>query len=172
MTCTILSAGEELLSENKNEYEKPYIQIQAELYVLLDGLYAQGYRSFYLNCEYGIPLWAAEIILAMKRLRGDVELHIVMPFEEQAVRWQEDIRNRYFRVHERADSVTMASRQFHPDCYSQAERLMIDKSDLLVICGSEGALPGAGQYARSQETEVFYAAVPENAGQTPADMLQ
>ncbi len=159
MTCTIISTGEELLADNKNEYEPLYLRIKAELYMLIGGLCSQGYDSFYCNCEYGIPLWAAEIIGSLKQLRDNIQLYIVTPYEEQAVQWTEEHRDRWFRVHERADSVILAGTQYHPDCYSQADRMMIEKSDLLVICGKEDNLPDAVKYAEAQGVEIFRASV-------------
>lgn len=159
MTCTIISTGEELLTENKNEYEPPYPQIKAELQMLISGLYAQGYDTFYCSGEYGIPLWAAEIIILSEQSCAGLQLHIVMPYEEQAAHWSEELRDRWFRVHEKADSVTLASTRFHPDYYSETDRMMIEKSDLLVICGKETDLPDAARYAEMQGIEIFRASV-------------
>lgn len=80
MNCTIVTTGEELLLECKNENEKPYPAIKVRLRNAIWELYCKGVDSFYLNCEYGVPLWAAEIICALK-MYNDIELHIVMPYE-------------------------------------------------------------------------------------------
>lgn len=85
-----------------------------------------------------------------------MELHVVIPFEEQTTDWSEEIRDRYFTVHERADSVEMACAKYQEDCSKIAEQRMIDVSDLLVICGS---LPEAADYAESQGIEVRTAAL-------------
>lgn len=108
-----------------------------------------------MNCEYGMPLWAAEFIVYLKPL-NNITLSVVVPFEEQAVRWTEEYRNRYFRVHEKADNVTLASTQYHPSCYREAEQMMIDESDLLIIWGKPNSLPDKYRYAESQGVEAFY----------------
>lgn len=46
MTCTIISTGEELLAENKNENEPPNPMMKGKLRELIWGLYCQGYDSF------------------------------------------------------------------------------------------------------------------------------
>lgn len=56
MTCTILSAGEELRSNCKNEEEQPMLGAKERIMTLVQTLIAQGYDSFYVNCEYGAPL--------------------------------------------------------------------------------------------------------------------
>ena len=57
MICTITSTGEEILQGYKNEYEPPLADIKGKLREIIWSLYCNGYDSFYLNCEYGIPLW-------------------------------------------------------------------------------------------------------------------
>ena len=54
--CTIISTGEEIMQNCKNEYEPPLADIKGKLREIIWGLYCNGYDSFYLNCEYGIPL--------------------------------------------------------------------------------------------------------------------
>lgn len=156
MTCTIISTGAELkLAEHKNDHEPPYTKIKARICFLIGTLSTQGYDSFYVNCEYGIPLWTAEFLAAVKRFR-DIKLHIIIPYEDQAVKWEEEHRDRYFIVHQKADDVVLANTQYHPDCYREADQMMIDKSHLLVICGEEGELPGAAQYAATKNIKTCY----------------
>ena len=132
MTCTIISTGEELLAENKNESESPYLMIKAKIHKLIWELYCQGYDNFYVNCEYGIPLWAAEFITALK-LYNEITLNIVIPYEEQSVKWTEEYRDRYFRIHEKADHVILVNTKYHSECYNEATQIMVNESDLLII---------------------------------------
>lgn len=154
MSCTILSAGEELQGVSMNEEEQPMLGAWDRVMTLVQRLIGQGYDSFSVNCEYGAPLWAAEFIATLKNLNR-IRLHIVIPYEEQTTNWTEEMRDRYFAVHERADSVEMACTQYQEDCYRIAEKRMIDESDLLVICGRDGSLPEAAEYAREQGVEVM-----------------
>lgn len=156
MTCTIISSGEELQLDNKNEYEKPYPMMKSKLQDLIWGLYRQGYDTFCLNCEYGIPLWAAEFICLQKAAGNPITLNIFTPYEEQSVKWVESQRDRYFKIHAMADDVVLVNTQFHSECYQEANEQMVDESDLLVICGSEGSLPEIVQYAKQQSVQVCY----------------
>ena len=127
MTCAIISKS----SVNVgifNEYEPPYSKIKEQLRDTIWELYCSGYTEFYSNCEYGIPLWAAETVIALK-MYNDIKLHIVMPYEEQSVNWGEEFRDMYFAVHEKADTVKIISNHYSDKCYDAAENYMIEKSD-------------------------------------------
>lgn len=119
----------------KNEHEEPYISIKHRLREIIWHEFCSGTTDFYVNCEYGIPFWSAEIICALK-IYNDIRLHLVIPYEEQALNWTEEQRERYYFLHEHCDSVTFASRGFEPDCYETADRIMAEKSDKVLIFGN------------------------------------
>ena len=135
MICTIISTGEELNILCKNEKEPPYPEIKSKLREKIWEIYCRGYNSFFMNCEYGVPLWCAEIISVMK-IYNDIELHISMPYEEQATNWVEEFRERFFDIHAQADSSKIISHQFIPECYDMADEYMIKHSDLLLVVGT------------------------------------
>ena len=93
------------------------------------------------------------MILAMRKL-NPIQLHIIMPYEEQAANWSEYHRDRYFAVHEAADSVEMVQAQYSDECAENALRTMIDKSDLLIICGQSDDAPDIMSYAKQQRVRV------------------
>ena len=82
MTCAVLSTGEEIIENLRNENERTYIQIKSNLREKIWELFKSGINTFWVNCEYGIPLWTAEIICAMK-MYNEIKLNIAIPFEEQ-----------------------------------------------------------------------------------------
>ena len=147
MICTIISDGSELDMNCRNEKEKPYPEIKGRLRETIWKLFCEGYTEFYVNCEYGIPLWTAEIITALK-LYNDIDLNIVVPFEEQCRDWCEENRDRYYAIHEKADSVVFACREFEEECYDIAAEMMIDESDRAVIVGSSGSMDRLEMYAK------------------------
>ncbi len=134
MTCTIVSSGSEQYWRCKNEHEYPYTAIKVILLQKIRQLYTDGFTKFYMNCEFGVPLWAAEVICLLKE-QGcmDLQLCIVIPYEEQCRNWSEDLRNRYYRVHELADNVILTSTQYHEKCYQYTDEIMAKESDLIMI---------------------------------------
>ena len=147
MICTIISDGSELDRNCRNEKEKPYPEIKGRLRETIWKLFCEGYTGYYVNCEYGIPLWTAEIITALK-LYNDIDLNIVVPFEEQCRDWCEENRDRYYALHEKADNVVFACREFEEGCYDIAAEMMIDESDLAVIIGRSGSVDRLEKYAK------------------------
>lgn len=131
MTCTIASSGEEVfLSETEKQILKQRIAM------LLLHLHKQGYQDFYVNCNYGIPLWTAELICKMKG-HFQIRLHIAAPHEEQCIHWIEAHRNRYMAIHEKADTVKFVSRPDDPDCYQSADEYMTECSNLVMFYGAQ-----------------------------------
>lgn len=131
MTCTIVSNRNEQNWKCKNEHEMQYIVLKMAILNCIYEMYQKGYTEYYLNCENGIPLWTAEIICALK-IYNQISLHLVIPYEEQSANRHEEIRDRYYQIHEKSDSVKYASFKYHPDCYDAADRIMIDKSDAVI----------------------------------------
>ncbi|MBQ8296479.1 MAG: DUF1273 family protein [Ruminococcus sp.] len=136
MTYTITSTGSETNLNCRNEHEEPYRSIKKTLLRTIWTAYRSGADSFCVNCEYGIPLWAAEAICALK-LYNYISLHIVIPFEEQCRDWSEDLRNRYYAVHEKANSVTFAEKQYSEYCYNTADEIMAQSSNEIIIFGDK-----------------------------------
>jgi len=134
MTYAIISTEEEKDFICKNEFEPPYTEIKTKLREKIWQLYCCGYNKFWLNCEYGIPLWSAEIIIALK-MYNDITLNVAMPYEEQSTNWSEDIRNRFFHIHEYADRVCIVSNHYTPICYECTDKFMIENSDILLLVG-------------------------------------
>ena len=155
MTCTIISTGEELNLACKNEKESPYPQIKEKLLEKIWELYCQGYERFWVNCEYGVPLWCAEIITAL-RMYNDVELHIAMPYEEQATNWGEEIRDRFFHIHSQANGVKIVNARYHDACHEETDKFMIDDSDMLLVIGDNNSELYSVEYAKTIGVEICY----------------
>ncbi len=152
MTCTIISTGKELNLVCKNENEPPYPEIKARLCEKIWELYCKGYDRFWINCEYGVPLWCGEIITALA-MYNDIELNIAVPYEEQATNWVEEHRERFFNVHAESDNVEIISHQHTDDCYELADEHMIDDSDLMLVVGTHTDCYGAS-YAKKNGIKV------------------
>jgi len=155
MICAIMSNGDELSLKNKNEKDKPYPLIKLQIRNVIWELYCNGYDEFYLNCEYGVQLWSAEIICAFK-LYNSIKLHILIPYEEQAVNWCEEYRDRYYKVHLNADNVCLINTHYHYKCYAEVDEIMISKSDLLLVFGEKNNKSYFSEHIVKNNVQMIY----------------
>lgn len=153
MNCTIISDGSELKGGCRNEHEKKCLIIKRQLQEVIWQLYCDGYDNFYVNCEYGIPLWSAEIISALK-MYNIINLNLVIPYEEQSTDWDESVRDRYFNIHVIADTVTFACTKYESRCYKIADEIMIDECSLLVIFSEQNRKLYAEKYASERNVAI------------------
>ena len=71
----------------------------------------EGVTHFISGMAQGVDMYAAEIVLDLKQTYPYITLECAIPYERQAVRWPEALRNRYFSIAERCDQETMLQRQ-------------------------------------------------------------
>lgn len=134
MACTIISNGSERQIPG-NEYEPPFTTIMTELKAVMEQLVQEGHRKFYTTAEWGVPLWAGEVLFALRLKYPDISICIVAPHEEQAKDWSEAWRERYFRLHRIANEVVMIHQQWCEEAEADAIQYALKRSDLLYIFG-------------------------------------
>ncbi len=132
MTCTIIADKIKWDFILKSLNQKAFTSLKYKLYEIIWNEYCKGVTDFYVNCEYGITLWSAEIICKLK-LDYKIKLHIVVPYENQALSWTEKQRDIYYFVNEHSDSVELARFHYQSDCYDTADKIMADKSHRLLF---------------------------------------
>ena len=136
MRIAIASTGFENNYSCFKESEPLYTVLKKKLLEVIWTSYKGGADSFYVNCEKGIPLMAAEIIASLK-IYHDIELNIICPHEEQSANWSERTRERYFNVHQKADEVTFAFKGYKASCYADTDRIIADECDGVILFCSE-----------------------------------
>lgn len=104
-TCLIYGIPVENLPFGYDEKDELCIKMKLKIAQLVSELAVSGTTHYVTDCEFGVPLWGAEIVLAQKIYNPQITLTVYMPHEEQAVKWASDWRDRYFSVHENADKV-------------------------------------------------------------------
>ena len=61
----------------------------------------EGVTHFISGMAQGVDMYVAEIVLELKEKHPQITLECAIPYERQAVRWPEALRNRYFSIAER-----------------------------------------------------------------------
>lgn len=148
--CTI--SGSDKLSFGFDEKHPDCIAMKLQLLTKIADLNKNGITDFICNCQMGIPLWVAETVLSLRKY-NHIRLNIAMPFENQSALLSEEWRERFFTVHEKADSVIMLNKKFYKGCYFDCDKYMIDNSDMLLWAGSESS--NISEYAKKQNKSVI-----------------
>ncbi len=85
-----------------------------------------------------------------------IKLVAVVPFEDQAAKWNERDREKYFNVLSKCDEVITLNKQYQSGCHYERNRYMADNSSRLV-CYYDGSGGGAGymvEYAESKSISI------------------
>lgn len=116
-----------------DEEDELCVALKLKTAEIVSQLSLNGITRYITDCEYGIPMWGAEIVLARKIFMPDISLQVYMPHEEQAVKWSPDWRKRYFTIHRKADKVVICNDR------DKCMRELFKRADILVYVGNDTA---------------------------------
>ena len=102
-------------------------------------------------------MYAAEILHGLKERYPNIRLECVIPYEEQAARWPEAVRERYFTIASKCDKETMLQTHYTSGCIPKGVRYRIDEADTVldVWDGNRGAVGTAVKYASSRGKRII-----------------
>lgn len=103
-----------------------------------------GVTHFISGMALGIDMYAAEIVLDLKKKYPCVTLEAAIPCETQALKWREQDRDRYYGIIEQCDKETLIQKQYSSDCMHKRNRYMVDQADV-VIAVWNGQPSGTGK---------------------------
>lgn len=144
-TCCFTGHRPNKLPWRDNEGDPRCGALKEKMAAALEDAYEKGYRHFICGMALGCDLYFGEAVLALREAKGDVTLEAAIPCEEQAARWKERDRNRYFALVEQSDFETMVQRHYDPGCMQRRDRYMVDQSSML-IAAYDGATLGGTMY--------------------------
>ena len=127
--------------------------------ILRPAIYAavrKGATNFISGMQRGIDLWAADIVLELKKTNPKIKLYAAVPFHGKIFtsKWQQADKKHYATVLSQADGVHYCAKQFDIAAYETRNRFMIDRADLVIACwnGKEsGGTYNAVKYTESQK---------------------
>ena len=155
-TCCFTGHRPEKLPWRFNEEDPRCKELKMRLRQAAEQAYSDGYRHFITGMARGCDQYFAEIILELRQKYPDVTVEAAIPCEEQATRWKELERERYFRLVADCDLETMVQRHYDKGCMQRRNRYMVDRSARL-IAAYDGMLGGTMytiHYAMQQGLDV------------------
>ena len=96
--------------------------------------YRNGITNFISGMAIGFDLLAAELVLSLKQECPDITLTAALPFGEQASRFNERNKSRYYKCLSQADDIVILSNDYTAKCYLERDRFMVEHSSLLIAC--------------------------------------
>ena len=96
--------------------------------------YRNGITNFISGMAIGFDLLAAEVVLSLRHECPAITLTAVLPFREQASRFNELNKCRYYKCLSQADDIVILSNDYTAKCYLERDRFMVEHSSLVIAC--------------------------------------
>lgn len=124
--------------------------LKARLRDMIRMLVWEGYSHFITGGAQGVDMYAAEIVLELRRQYPWIVLELAVPYEGQASRWSYQEQARYARIMAQADIVTYVHHSYSKEAAFDRNRYMVDQADLLVAAynGRPGGTAMTIDYAK------------------------
>ena len=104
----------------------------------------RGFHTFLCGMALGCDLYFAEAVLQLKAQRPQLQLEAVVPCPGQSDRWSRADADRYGRLLQQCDRVTVLEDCYTEGCMTRRNRAMVDRARLLITV-YDGSGGGTGQ---------------------------
>ncbi len=127
--CTFISSPLRRFSFGADTSSYKCIALKLQLAQYISDIYKDGVRVFYCVCEQGVDLWAAEIIIRIMKDDPMTKLYCVIPYEEQAAKWDSDTRELYYTVLAESTEVVFLNKRYKKGCIAEAYSVVLECAD-------------------------------------------
>ena len=94
--CAIISGCSMCFPWGYDEEDVDCGALKIELLNRITKLICEGVTQFSVVMNAGFGLYAAEMLNGLRKIDPTIELHCIVPWEEQATKWTPELRERYF----------------------------------------------------------------------------
>lgn len=131
-TCCFTGHRPDKLPWRDDERDPRCVALKERLAAAVEEAYEKGMRHFICGMARGADFYFCETVLALRERRPGVTVEAALPCEEQAARWKERDRNRYFRLVAQCDYETMVQHHYDKGCMLRRDRYMVDRSAMII----------------------------------------
>ena len=148
--CCFTGHRPEKLSRSERE-------IRAELENEIHRAIQDGYVTSITGMARGVDIWAAEIVLQLKREGYPIHLICACPFPGFEESWSVEWQSRYRIVLEQADLVRYISPRYSRACFQTRNEWLVNHSSrvIAVFNGQPSGTKNTINYAMTQRVHVF-----------------
>ena len=117
---------------------------------------ADGFTTFISGMARGVDIWAAEIVLKLRKKNKQIHLICASPYEGFETRWSADWQKRYRKIMKMADYVKFVSPSYSPACFQIRNEYMVNHSNrvIAVYNGEAGGTRNTINYANKIGVEI------------------
>ncbi len=139
-----------------DEKDERCIKLKTKLREHIATAISEGATHFISGMALGVDMWAAEIIIELKKSLPGLTLEAALPHRKQSAGWTSHHRSRYDTILKHCDKITCVSENYSHYCMMKRNQYMVDLSDL-VIAVTDDFSGGSGKtvlYAKSKHVPV------------------
>ncbi|MCM1054241.1 MAG: DUF1273 domain-containing protein [Bacteroides sp.] len=125
--CTFISSELSSFSFGYDASHPKCVALKLQTAQYINDMCKSGVKTFYSVCEQGVDLWAAEVVTYIMRSDAETKLYCVIPYEEQAAKWHNDMHELYYRVLSEATEVVFMNAHYKEHCLAAARYYALDR---------------------------------------------
>jgi uncharacterized phage-like protein YoqJ len=112
------------------------LQVKSLLRPAIETCIRKGATNFITGMSRGIDLWAADIVLELKKSHPDIQLFAAVPFHGRifTAKWSHADKQHYASVLKQAAGVAYMAPEFSMKAYHTRNHFMVNHSDLVLAC--------------------------------------
>ena len=156
-TCAFTGHRPQNLPFGFNEEDKRCVWLKEILRSKITRLIVEERISHFISgMAIGIDMYAAEIVLSLKKDCPGITLEGVIPCTSQADKWPEQLQKRYADIFSKCDKTTYIQKNYTFNCMYKRNKYMVDQADIILAVwdGSRGGTANTVKYALSQNKPV------------------
>jgi len=165
-TCAIIAEPPMCFKWGLDEEDERCCALKLLLINRLSLLQTEGIMQFYVPLDDGIGIYCAEILLSLRETNPKITINCIEPYEDQAVKWPPNLRDRYFEVTEKCSTCIPVSLIQTMTCDLDAMLGAIDQSSIVLAVKADESLQDktfatAFRYAERIGREIITIAPPK-----------
>ncbi len=115
-----------------------------------------GFLTFFSGMSRGVDMWAAEIVLELKKENSNICLICASPYEGFEKNWKAEERALYENIIKNADCVEYICEKYSYSCFQIRNIYMVNRCQRVIAAynGESGGTKNTLAYAYKQDVEV------------------
>ena len=141
-----------------NETSPDCVMLKEVLAEQIKTLVDDGVTGFISGMAQGVDLWAAQIVLDLKKENPLVKLSCALPCDDQEKMWPDPVKKQYHSILEQADKVVRVGREYTKECMYARNRYMVDHANILLAVYNGKRRSGTGMtvnYAEQKQRRII-----------------